>query len=289
MSLPVKAEVADDKDKTGWLRFSQNRPNASPHVHQAAALLHSLEDSLRCFLCSDIFTIPVSIQPCNHAFCNDCIRKKLQEEKESDSVMRCPICMTPLDCTMDVSKCIVLNRNHEETARHYKTLRPVLKQAMMASQKVGINGSPTVGAAGIAAALAISKKRGPYKVKSRSSSVMNEDGSIKEPKPWKKKGNTWIREQFREEWTVDKETWSFVCIHCGEVGFRSKEKKWNATKLTEHITLKCTAVTPEMKQEAISHTQGAKRIKRMDEQLVMEQLDTRKQEEEEDGDVSEEW
>jgi len=86
----------------------------------------------------------------------------------------------------------------------------------------------------------------------------------KERTPWKKRGNSWIRDQFREEFLAEKETWAYVCIHCAEHAFRSREKKTNATKLTEHITLKCPMATPEMKEEAVSHTQGAKRIKRID-------------------------
>mmetsp|Transcript_27703 Transcript_27703/g.57997 ORF Transcript_27703/g.57997 Transcript_27703/m.57997 type:complete len:281 (-) Transcript_27703:208-1050(-) len=264
MNAVPKKDAAAEEEKSdranGWLRFSHNRPNASAHLHQAAALLHSLEESLRCFICRDIFTIPVSIQPCHHSFCNDCIRSKLQDD--THAVMRCPICQTKLDDTIDLSQCLVLNRSHEETARHYKTLRPVLRAAMVSSLKP----APTSLAA---AAGSPRKARGAYgKSKKRSSTVMNEDGTPKEVKSWKKKGNPWIREQFREEWVEEKQTWSFVCLHCGLVGFRSKEKKLNATKLTEHITLKCSMATPEIKQEAISHTQGAKRIRRMDEEMA---------------------
>jgi hypothetical protein len=74
-----------------------------------------------------------------------------------------------LDDTIDFSKAIVLNRNHEETARHYKTLRPVLKKALIAIQS-GTQGTNSYAAPDVDESVSPTgetpkrklKPRGPY-------------------------------------------------------------------------------------------------------------------------------
>ncbi|KAL7571396.1 hypothetical protein ACA910_007702 [Epithemia clementina (nom. ined.)] len=246
-------EKADDKDRMGWLLFSQSRPNASLYLHQASTLLHSMDEALRCSLCHDIFQIPVSVQPCNHSFCNDCIHRKLGIDIQGGNmppegtILRCPVCQTRLDDTIDLSKCIVHNRNFEETARHYKTLRPLLKQALLISQRPA---APTPVPLRSPAAIAFSAASSP------DPRDDDDDNGNKKRKPGRKSGNPFIREQFVVEFSEDKQAWSFLCLHCNTVAMTSKKKIGNASFLTEHITQRCGGAPEEVKNQAIECTRA---------------------------------
>ncbi|GAC95700.1 hypothetical protein PHSY_003276 [Pseudozyma hubeiensis SY62] len=54
------------------------------------ALLRNLDASLRCDLCFDIYTSPVSIKSCHHTFCSTCIRTHINQSGNSGSF--CPKC-----------------------------------------------------------------------------------------------------------------------------------------------------------------------------------------------------
>lgn len=53
-------------------------------------ILRNLDASLRCDLCFDIYTSPVSIKSCNHTFCSTCIRTHINQSGNSGSF--CPKC-----------------------------------------------------------------------------------------------------------------------------------------------------------------------------------------------------
>lgn len=54
--------------------------------------LRSLDAGLRCDLCFDIFTAPVSIKDCGHTFCSACVRNAINKPGE-EMGGRCPKCM----------------------------------------------------------------------------------------------------------------------------------------------------------------------------------------------------
>lgn len=56
------------------------------------AFLKSLDSGLRCDLCFDIYTAPVSIKDCSHTFCSACVRNAINKPGEEMSG-RCPKCM----------------------------------------------------------------------------------------------------------------------------------------------------------------------------------------------------
>lgn len=239
---------------------------APAQFHQAAALLHSLEESLKCTICNDIFTVPVSILPCNHSFCNNCIRQKINED--ASETPSCPLCATPLDASGDLSKCIILNRNHEETARHYRSLRPILKSALVISTTTDMGPSSSIKGNPTSGVKRKFKPRGPHAKlpallpdQIAANAALNAAGTADgdSDKKIPKRTNLWIRNQFREEFIEEKQTWAFICIHCGETAFRSRVRKMNATKLTEHITQRCTAASQQLRDEAVSHTDQGRR------------------------------
>ncbi|SPC61377.1 related to postreplication repair protein uvsH/nuvA [Ustilago sp. UG-2017b] len=53
-------------------------------------VLRNLDASLRCDLCFDIYTSPVSIKSCHHAFCSTCIRTHINQSGNGGSF--CPKC-----------------------------------------------------------------------------------------------------------------------------------------------------------------------------------------------------
>ena len=256
----------DNEKDPGWLRFAQFKPNNSVYFHQAATLLFSMDESMRCSLCGQVFRVPVSLQPCNHSFCNECIRKKLGISEDGTVpegvTLRCPTCHTPLEPASDLSKCIVHNRNFEETTRHYRALCPVLKKALemphrphaILDQDDDKKSAPR------------SRSRAPRK----SGNVEGEgegDGDARKSTGGtrgRQITNPWIREQFVVEWTEDKETWSFICIHCQQVAARSRDKIWNASILTGHILGKCPAASEELKAKALSYTRVARKKRKQD-------------------------
>ena len=253
--MSLKEQKGDDKDGNSWLRFSQNRPNASLYFHQAVTLLHSMDESMRCSLCRDIMRIPVSIQPCNHSFCNDCIHDKLginiqnSEVPMAGAVLRCPVCQTKLDDSIDLSLCIVHNRNFEETVRHYRTLQPLLKQALQVSQRPMSASSGATDASAISLLGCSAKPTNWDKVRGETNNTGNKGIC-------RKNGNSWIREQFLVKWSEQKGNWSFVCVYCNSVAITSKKKTGNASLLTEHITHRCTQASDEIKALAIENTRS---------------------------------
>ncbi|PWN33566.1 uncharacterized protein FA14DRAFT_125331 [Meira miltonrushii] len=56
------------------------------------AFLKSLDSGLRCDLCFDIYTAPVSIKDCSHTFCSACVRNAINKPGEEMSG-KCPKCM----------------------------------------------------------------------------------------------------------------------------------------------------------------------------------------------------
>ncbi|PWZ02039.1 hypothetical protein BCV70DRAFT_185776 [Testicularia cyperi] len=58
--------------------------------HHDFTVLKELDSSLRCDLCFDIYTSPVSIKTCHHTFCSSCIRTHINQSGNSGSF--CPKC-----------------------------------------------------------------------------------------------------------------------------------------------------------------------------------------------------
>jgi hypothetical protein len=52
-------------------------------------LLSALDSSLRCSICREFFTAPVSL-PCAHSFCSTCIRSSLDAAERDNK--KCPSC-----------------------------------------------------------------------------------------------------------------------------------------------------------------------------------------------------
>lgn len=77
--------------------FSSNAAAASSSLHQG---LKTMEELMRCTICSELMKIPVSILPCHHTFCKTCF---VDYAKASMSSMKrkvnCPLCRSEVPVT----------------------------------------------------------------------------------------------------------------------------------------------------------------------------------------------
>uniref|UniRef100_A0A8C5H710 Uncharacterized protein n=1 Tax=Gouania willdenowi TaxID=441366 RepID=A0A8C5H710_GOUWI len=64
----------------------------------------TVEESLKCPICQDFFTEPVSLQ-CSHNFCLSCIRTVWEPDDSSLSPLFCPECqiLLPSDLTLEIN------------------------------------------------------------------------------------------------------------------------------------------------------------------------------------------
>ena len=99
---------------------------------QTLTALAKLEGSLTCFICKRLYQSPVSVSPCQHNFCSDCLSSAWAQAISTNSYMLCPICDTPLDGNLES---FPRNRGLEETVEIYRTLQPLLQNLMAETLK----------------------------------------------------------------------------------------------------------------------------------------------------------
>ena len=130
--------------------------------------MHDLEETLRCSICRELFHIPVTVQPCCHSFCSECIRKCLTDYHKNRFHHKtcCPICRTPLStgnhqhphhkkrtssgsgssgyttstiigATLDtvLTKGLVANHTLDDKVQQYKHVRHLLRKILLREDK----------------------------------------------------------------------------------------------------------------------------------------------------------
>ncbi len=82
-----------DDDEYVWVE--------GPFKNNPPALNHKLksfeEDALRCPSCREFYTNAVTLRPCHHTFCSQCIRRSLATRNGVKDKQCCPICRTNLE------------------------------------------------------------------------------------------------------------------------------------------------------------------------------------------------
>lgn len=115
----------DDDDEHTWVQSPFSPSNA---LHVA---LRDWESSARCPICRDFFNIPVSIIPCHHSFCSECIRNSFKAGLKSlKRQAACPVCRVQVSATGADFKCLVPNRSVETMVKKYQALRKDLRQSL---------------------------------------------------------------------------------------------------------------------------------------------------------------
>ncbi|KAL9940122.1 hypothetical protein V8E36_000827 [Tilletia maclaganii] len=91
-------------------------------VNTSLSFLKTLDSSLRCTLCFDIYTAPVVLRECHHTFCSVCIRSHINQPEDKGRF--CPQCrQTKVSDTE-----LVPVQGLEEAAEAWRQSRPKLVQ-----------------------------------------------------------------------------------------------------------------------------------------------------------------
>ncbi|KAK0550115.1 E3 ubiquitin-protein ligase rad18 [Tilletia horrida] len=87
------------------------------------SFLRTLDNSLRCSLCYDIFTAPVVFRECHHTFCSSCIRSHINQPEDKGKF--CPQCRQTKATDNELVPVLGL----EEAAEAWRQARPTLIKA----------------------------------------------------------------------------------------------------------------------------------------------------------------
>jgi hypothetical protein len=128
LAMPFYGEgmnLDDIDDEQVWISPPFDAKNA---LHSGLA---DFEQTLRCPICCELLHVPVSIQPCQHSFCSECIQSHVKAGLASlKREAKCPVCRQVVPRDM---KCLVPNRTVETLVRQFKGLRNALKEALVTS------------------------------------------------------------------------------------------------------------------------------------------------------------
>ena len=130
-STRTGATDIEPHDEYMWL--NSNQPN-----DPLRRAMKDLEVTLRCPICSNLLdanAIPVSIAPCQHTFCSECIRNSLRNSVQTTvkRVALCPVCRAPVpDFAKATRQSEVFRPNKciEEVVRQFQLVRRPLCQAL---------------------------------------------------------------------------------------------------------------------------------------------------------------
>ena len=108
------AAALDEDDEEVWLSVATTTTNKTIDPTTTTSSLPKglldLERELRCPICKDFFHNPVSIVPCHHTFCSECIRTYFTGQiKSLVRKARCAACKCDVDTKND--KCYIPNRS----------------------------------------------------------------------------------------------------------------------------------------------------------------------------------
>ncbi|GAA5890378.1 hypothetical protein JCM6882_008813 [Rhodosporidiobolus microsporus] len=126
-----------------------------------APSLRALDHSLRCALCGELFTAPVLLTPCSHAFDSLCLREHLAETK------RCPVCH--FEANEDRIKPV---HQLEEAVRNWKAAR----SDILALQAAAAQSRPS-NAAASSSSSSLTPAPGPSRASSSSFTAPNTLGT----------------------------------------------------------------------------------------------------------------
>lgn len=83
---------------------------------------------------------------------------------------------------------------------------------------------------------------------------------LKRSAPPRKVPNRWLREQFTADESKPEKV-TFTCDHCNRIAGTSSKGLFNATKMSEHIRMKCPTASDEVINKAFDSTQKNKKSK----------------------------
>ena len=137
------SEQRQQEHNSSSVASSSSSPSSS--LTAVAHGLHDWERHLRCLICQDFYTAPVSVAPCHHVFCSACIRHFISSAKTSiRRQAHCPVCKEEVNFTS-----LVPNRALEEITRTFQAMREPLKCVLFRNKQLSVTeerGDEPVGA-----------------------------------------------------------------------------------------------------------------------------------------------
>ena len=150
----VKEQLATMDDSTIWLQTaaaaaaaaattsSESSNDDNNNTAEPSSLckgLKELEDELRCTICGEFMRNPVSVLPCQHTFCSNCIRQYFADClnppagcKRTKRLPNCAHCSQLVDTSgRDYSKCLVPNWAVGRQIKIFCAIRSDLKHAVV--------------------------------------------------------------------------------------------------------------------------------------------------------------
>ena len=109
-----------DDDEYTWTTGSHF--SASNPLHSQ---MRDFEAMLRCPICHDFLRIPVSLPPCQHSFCSECIRSSLKVCIKTKQREECPVCRNKCE-----ERKLTPNPLVERLVRQFRSIKPLLKIAL---------------------------------------------------------------------------------------------------------------------------------------------------------------
>ncbi|KAK9883232.1 hypothetical protein WA026_001421 [Henosepilachna vigintioctopunctata] len=103
-NLPKKRKISDDKnfDDVSNYVVLKNANSVSKAIQASSSIQEYLEDELKCSICKEMFTHPVTVN-CSHSFCENCIGQWKKNNKT------CPICrqkITNQNVSIVLERCV---------------------------------------------------------------------------------------------------------------------------------------------------------------------------------------
>lgn len=125
-AIHIAATAAAVDDEDCWVTAPLTKHNP---LHRS---LRDFEQQMRCPVCHEFFHAPVSVQPCLHTFCSECIRNSLKAGLQSIKRQAiCPVCREQV-ATRGADFNVVANRTVEVLVSNFQGLRPALRQGLVA-------------------------------------------------------------------------------------------------------------------------------------------------------------
>lgn len=91
----MKPEVIEENVEQ--IRSKNRNSSSTSNKRTIEQLSAELNDKLICPICHSLFNIPVTINPCQHTFCSECIRTSMRFSRQKIQRAVCPVCRVNTD------------------------------------------------------------------------------------------------------------------------------------------------------------------------------------------------
>lgn len=135
-------EVKDDLDNAFIWKTAPFPTTPTSDSINASILQYELS-SLQCYCCRSLYDNPVTLRPCHHTFCSQCIRGHFSTRNGVKSKRDCPICHSKIEMQknnsgyakpLDDEDAIIPNHGLRKVVDEYKQMRSKLYRSLVELQ-----------------------------------------------------------------------------------------------------------------------------------------------------------